>query len=152
METTCQFSYPLNSENASPPGTFTVYLSWADRALPPNALTMAVTIAIVPNPLLFITRSSFVKTSSSAHRFLHERADPCLFGGGQLLQREGDRPHGAFVEVRLVTEAQRRVPGLELLRALEEADDVAVPGICGHPVPEFRREARRAGFDDSMEP
>jgi hypothetical protein len=22
------------------------------------------------------------------HRFLHERAEPCLFGGGQLLQRE----------------------------------------------------------------
>src|SRR5205814_1899579 len=61
MATTCQFSYPLNSANASPPGTFTVYLSWADRALPPNALTSAVTIAIVPMPLLFITRSSFVK-------------------------------------------------------------------------------------------
>src|SRR2546426_9392423 len=30
--------------------------------------------------------------TSSAHRFLHERADPCLVGGGQLLQREGDRP------------------------------------------------------------
>src|SRR5262245_47193566 len=27
METTCQRSYPLNSENASPPGTCTVYLS-----------------------------------------------------------------------------------------------------------------------------
>src|SRR3712207_8063624 len=59
---------------------------------------------------------------SSAHRFLHERADPCLFGGGQLLQREGGWPHGAFVEVRLVAEAERRVPRLELLRALEEAD------------------------------
>ena len=44
-------------------------------------------------------------TRSSAHRFLHERADPCLFGGGQLLQREGGRPHGAFIEVRLVHEA-----------------------------------------------
>jgi hypothetical protein len=42
-----------------------------------------------------------------AHRFLHERADPCLFGGGQLLQREGGRPHSAFVEVRLVAEAGR---------------------------------------------
>src|SRR6266550_4208308 len=60
MERTCQFSYPLNSANASPPGTFTVYLSWADKALPPNALTSAVTIAIVPKPLLFITGSSFV--------------------------------------------------------------------------------------------
>src|SRR5712691_5584358 len=36
------------------------------------------------------------RTPASAHRFLHERADPCFFGGGQLLQREGDRPHGAF--------------------------------------------------------
>src|SRR5436853_5067953 len=152
METTCQFSYPLNSENASPPGTFTVYLSWADRALPPNALTMAVTIAIVPNPLLFITVSSFVRTSSSAHRFLHERADPCFGGGGQLLQREGDRPHGAFVEVRLVAEAERGVPRLELLRALEEADDLVVLGIRGHPVPGFRREGRHAGFDEGVEP
>src|SRR5439155_1805345 len=50
------------------------------------------------------------EAQSSAHRFLHERADPCLFGGGQLLQREGDWPHGAFVEVRLVAEAERRVP------------------------------------------
>jgi hypothetical protein len=32
METTCQASYPLNSENESPFGTFTVYLSWAARA------------------------------------------------------------------------------------------------------------------------
>ena len=47
---------------------------------------------------------------TSAHRLLHERADPCLFGGGQLLQREGGRPHGAVVEVRLVAEAERRVP------------------------------------------
>jgi hypothetical protein len=38
---------------------------------------------------------------SSAHRFLHELADPCLFGGGQLLQREGGRPHVALVEVRV---------------------------------------------------
>src|SRR5438445_634094 len=101
MERTCQFSYPLNSANASPPGTFTVYLSWADRALPPNALTSAVTIAIVPKPLLFITGSSFVKASSSAHRFLHDRADPCCGGGGQLLHR------GSF----LVRESLDRLAG-----------------------------------------
>ena len=89
---------------------------------------------------------------SSAHRFLHERADPRLFGGSQLLQREGDRPQGAFVEVRLVAEAERRVSGFELLRALEVADDVAVLGIRGHPVPGFRREGWRAGFDDRMKP
>src|SRR5207253_2685396 len=92
------------------------------------------------------------RDQSSAHRSLHERADLCLFGGGQLLQREGGGPHGAFVEVRLVAEAERRVPRFELLRALEEADDLAVLGIRGHPVPGSRREGWRAFFDDSMEP
>ena len=29
-----------------------------------------------------------VQELGSAHRFLHERADLCLFGGSQLLQRE----------------------------------------------------------------
>src|SRR5207247_3617850 len=152
MATTCQFSYPLNSANASPPGTFTVYLSWADRALPPSALTSAVTIAIVPKPLPFITGSSLVKATSSTHRFFHERADPCFGGAGQLLQGEGDRPHGAFVEVRLVAEAERRVPRLELVRALEEADDMVVLGVRGHPVPGSRREGWRAGFNDGLEP
>src|SRR5467141_2476980 len=90
--------------------------------------------------------------SSWTYRFLHERADLCLCGGGQLLQREGDRPEGACVEVRRIAEAKRRVPRLELLRVLEEADDLAVLGIGGHPVPESRREGRRAGCDDGMEP
>src|SRR3989440_9753088 len=92
------------------------------------------------------------RVQSSAHRFLHEPADPCLFGGGQLLQREGGRPHGAFVEVRLVAEAERGVPRFELVRALEEADDIAVLGIGGHPVPGSRREAGRGGLDDGVEP
>src|SRR5512141_1721406 len=90
--------------------------------------------------------------SYSAHRLLQERTDPCLFGGRQPLQCEGDRPQGAFVEVRLVAEAERRVPRLELLRALEEADDLAVPGIRGHPVPGLRREAWRAGRNDGVQP
>ena len=58
----------------------------------------------------------------------------------------------AFIEVRLVAEAERRVPRLELLRALEEADDIAVLGISGHPVPGSRQEGWRVGFDDRMEP
>src|SRR5258706_5585931 len=98
-------------------------------------------------------RGASLRAQSSAHRFLHERADPLLFGGSQLLQREGVRPHGAFVEVRRVAEAERRVPRVELLRGLEEADDLAVLiSIRGHPVPGFRREGWRAGFDDRMEP
>src|SRR6266568_2996240 len=39
------------------------------------------------------------------------------------------------------SEAERRVPRLELLRALEEADDIAILSIRWHPVPGFRREA-----------
>src|SRR5712664_3807092 len=39
------------------------------------------------------------RARSLAHCFLHEGGDPCLFGGSQLLQREGVRPHSAFVEV-----------------------------------------------------
>src|SRR2546427_9601663 len=102
-------------------------------------------------PYTTLFRSS-VAALTSAHRFLHERDDPCFGGGGQLLQGEGDRPHGAFVEVRLVAEAERRVPRLELVRALEEADDLVVLAVRGHPVPGSRREGWRAGFDDGMEP
>src|SRR5213594_1400072 len=92
---------------------------------------------------------------SLARRFLHERGDPCLFGGSQPLQCKGVRPHEALVEVRLVAEAERRVPRLELLPRLEEADDLAVLpflGIRGHAVPESRREGWRAFLDDCMEP
>src|SRR5215213_1947995 len=87
-----------------------------------------------------------------AHCPLHERADLRLFGSSQLLQREGGRPHGAFVEVRLVVEAERSVPRVELRRRCEVADDLAVLGIRGHPVPGFRREGWRAFLDDLMEP
>src|SRR5918994_2576632 len=93
-----------------------------------------------------------VQEPGSAHRLPDERGDPCLFGGSQLRQREGGRPHRTFVQVRRVVEAERRVPRFELLRALEEADDLAFLGIRGHPVPGFRREGWRAGFDDRMEP
>src|SRR5467141_3023382 len=87
-----------------------------------------------------------------AHSFLHERCYPCLFGGSQPLQCEGVRPHVAFVEIRLVAEAERRIPRLELLSWLEEADDLVVLGIRGHPVPESRREGWHAFFDDSVDP
>src|SRR5450755_81739 len=103
-------------------------------------------------PSSWLARWNVLHGAPSAHRFLHEFADPCLFSGSQLLQREGDRPQGTFVEVRAVVEAERRVPRLELLRALEEADDLAVPGIRGHPVPELRREGWRTGLDDRVEP
>src|SRR3989454_12835342 len=82
---------------------------------------------------------------SLSHRFLHERGDPCLFGGSQPLQREGDRPHGAFVEVRLVAEAERRVPRLELVCALEEADNMASLAYAGIPYQVLGERAARGG-------
>jgi hypothetical protein len=67
----------------------------------------------------------------SALAFAHERGDPCLFASCQPLQCVGVRPHVAFVEVRFVAEARRRVPRFELLRWLEEADDLIVLGARG---------------------
>src|SRR5262245_25809793 len=54
METVCQPSYPLNSANASPPGTFTLYLSCAERAKPPRTTRQTVVIPIVSTFLRFI--------------------------------------------------------------------------------------------------
>src|SRR6266550_541995 len=81
-----------------------------------------------------------------------ERADLFLVGGGQLRQRKSNRPHGALVQLRAVVEAEHRVPLLELARVAEEADDLAVLGIGGHPVPRFRREVWGGGLDELMEP
>src|SRR6185436_4792861 len=53
MEIDCHASYPLNSENASPPGTFTVYLSCAEMARPPRTATHTA-IPIVNMLLRFI--------------------------------------------------------------------------------------------------
>ena len=54
---TGQPSYPLNSENASPPGTCRVYLSCAEMALPPKTATTTAMIKIAENVVLFMTLS-----------------------------------------------------------------------------------------------
>src|ERR1700733_13288039 len=45
METTCQVSYPLNSEKASPPGTVGAYLSCCAEAKPPKRASATVAAA-----------------------------------------------------------------------------------------------------------
>jgi hypothetical protein len=75
---------------------------------------------------------------------LHKRADSLLIGGGQLLQRELRRPHAAFVEPGLDAEAERRVSAHELVRALEETDDIAVLGTRGIPYQVFGDNAGAA--------
>src|ERR1035441_443310 len=130
--------------------------------LPRQSVRAAICLSIISDGFIDGTRdtegvlylrkiSRYFSARSLAHRFLHERGNPCLFGGGQPLQREGARPHDALVEVRLVAETQRRVPRFELLRWLEEEDNIAVLGIRGHPVPKSRGEAWRTAFDDSVE-
>src|SRR6202049_4129399 len=75
---------------------------------------------------------------SSARRPLDKLADLFLDGGGEPLQGKGGWPDVTVVEVCSVLETERRVSRLELLPALEEADNLAVLGIRGHPVPGFR--------------
>jgi hypothetical protein len=54
---------------------------------------------------LWHARSS--QWDASANGLLHECADPCLIGGGQLRECKGGRPHAAVVEIRRVVEAER---------------------------------------------
>src|SRR3954467_4306699 len=51
----CQPSYPLNSENANPPGTFTVYRSWPATTRP----TKTPAISITANIRFFIRSPPF---------------------------------------------------------------------------------------------
>src|ERR1700743_3575875 len=46
----CQFSYPLNSANASPPGTLSANLSWAAE----TAHALATTTAIAAIPIILL--------------------------------------------------------------------------------------------------
>src|SRR5690606_30034637 len=69
----------------------------------------------------------------SAYCPLDERSDRRLHLRRPRRQREGGGPHGAVVEAGLVAEAERGVARLELVRALEEDDDLAVSGVGGHP-------------------
>ena len=55
MAMTDQFSYPLKSAKASPPGTCSVYLSAAEIALPPRM--KAAMIKIDENAIFFMTLS-----------------------------------------------------------------------------------------------
>jgi hypothetical protein len=105
-----------------------------------------------PIPLLQLGTELWISEDrSSAHRFLHERADPCLFGGGQLFQREGSRPHGAFVEVALTLKPNVAYLVLNfcaLWKKQTTSPSLAYAGI----LPGFRREGWRSGSDDGMEP
>src|SRR5258708_6085687 len=67
---------------------------------------------------------------------LDKVADLFLDGGAEPPQGKGGWPDVTVVEVCGVLETERRVSRLELLPALEEADNLAVLGVRGHPVPD----------------
>src|SRR4029450_10165051 len=84
METVCQPSYPLNSENASPFGTRTVYLAWpascAETALPPRTASTetpsaTTTITTAWRPLLFISTPLLCWSSMTHAHAVAERFD-----------------------------------------------------------------------------
>src|ERR1700722_5362922 len=92
METTCQASYPLNSENASPFGTFRAYLSCADIAQPPTPASTPVISAIVSILLLLIISPSLIEFRAPN---FHSRLRPYdQFAGRQYHLLRSARPAG----------------------------------------------------------
>src|SRR6185436_16106277 len=73
MEMACHDSYPLNSENASPPGTFTPYLSCAEMAKPPRTASHTAASPIVNMLLRSIAAPPYriVVVWSSEGRVVH---------------------------------------------------------------------------------
>ena len=83
---------------------------------------------------------------------LEQGGDGGFFGGADGGDGVGDGPQGAGVELGGVVEAEGAVAGAELLRGLEEADDLAFGvGVGGHAVPGFGGQAGRVGVDEGMQ-
>src|ERR1700733_11574103 len=61
MATTGQLSYPLNSENASPFGTLSAYLSSVEAAQPPATASVPVMNEMANINFRFIARFSFTE-------------------------------------------------------------------------------------------
>src|SRR5262245_35866542 len=101
MDMVCQPSYPLNSENASPPGTCTAYLacpaSWAEVSLPPKTASTetaseATTITTAGIRLRVIALSPFVLIASHCkNENVRMRLGP---GGRPQARCHSDDDHG----------------------------------------------------------
>jgi hypothetical protein len=65
VEMTGQSSYPLNFENASPPGTCTVYLS-AEMATPPKTASPAPTTVIIAVGEILVIAHSLASVCKSS--------------------------------------------------------------------------------------
>src|SRR5215510_16521083 len=66
--TSCQSSYPLKSENASPFGTFKVYLSCAASTIPAETPSDTAMIIIGEDEVLIMVRSTVTACESNSGR------------------------------------------------------------------------------------
>ena len=96
------------------------------------------TTASIQALVLSQARGDAAGDALSARRSLDKLADPFLDRGGEPLQGKGGWPNIALVKVCVLLKTESGVPRLEFLAALKEADDLAVLGVSGHPVPGFR--------------
>src|SRR4030095_13165050 len=94
----CQLSYPLNSENASPPGTCTVYFacpaSCATTDRPPTTPSMTSQIPMTTptaSPLPVISRSPLTRLQMPSRRETSHRPE----AGGLVLPFERTRARHA---------------------------------------------------------
>src|SRR5262245_48881136 len=116
METVCQPSYPLNSENASPFGTFTVYLrcplSCAVTALPPRTPS---------------TTSDTVMTTAAASPLVPISVPPIRLYASRACARDDD-----LRSVSLLAEDGDRGARLAVLDPTAGLDPRVVKGAFGH--------------------
>ena len=93
---TGQSSYPLNSENASPFGTCTVYLSCAEMALKPKTASTTAIITINGLGLLcwsfrFVPKADIPRCGKEMPLFDHLVGAAARGGGGKVFSKIGTR-------------------------------------------------------------
>src|SRR5690606_35460511 len=98
------------------------------------------------------SNSSSGEGELSARRRLDQLLDRFFLGGVDPYDGVGGGPHVAVVEAGVTAEAEREVPLTVDLGAPEEADDLAVLGVGGLPVPQAGRQIGSGFPDESVEP
>src|SRR6266403_793298 len=145
METVCQLSYPLNSENASPFGTRTVYLAWpvscAEVALLPRTasaetasettmITTARTLFLFIASLLVVGRSPLrcSRTQAQVSRIQMVPAQTTLIVTSMLPRVAWEYGHTWCAASTRAWAAWRSIPGrLTLRRAARPKTPCVVP-------------------------
>src|SRR5262245_28548195 len=132
MEIACQPSYPLNSDIASPPGTFAVSLSCAEMARPKMA-SHTVAIPIVSMLLRFIRAPPYSPSGVVRVNVVARLRASGVAGVTQRLH-DGRVARGRLVGLGRCVVLERGVPPsvrvLESLRVLHHESDLGL--LSGH--------------------